>query len=506
MDISAIPIHEYNTTLINELAPPTWKNPKADGVYNLIVIGGGSAGLTAAKGAAGVGAKVALIEKGLLGGDCLNVGCVPSKAILRSAKAVGDIRKADKFGISIPDGVEVDFKSVMERVWGARAKIAPHDSAETLTNAGVDVFFGAAEFVGKNEIAIDGQTLRFKKAVIATGSRPFVIPFDGLEEAGYITNETIWNLTEQPRSMAVIGAGVIGVEMAQAFQRLGTQISLFDISPNILPREDEEAAEIVYQSLAEDGVDFCLGAKTEKIMTRNGKKVIRFEHDGQMKEKEVDEILMAVGRQANMEGLGLETAGVETHKKGIVVDDTLVTTNPDIYAAGDVSLKHQFTHTAGHSAGLVVRNALFPGPKGKYSNFVVPWATYSDPEIAHVGLYPEEARGQGIDVDTFRSELAENDRGITDSVTSGFVKIHVKKGTDQIVGATIVSKNAGDMISEITMAMVNKIGLKNFTSVIHPYPTSAESIHKAAMAYNKTRLTPRVHSIMKWWMKRARGS
>lgn len=494
----------YNQTLIENVHPPDWQNPTPSGRYNLVVIGAGSAGLVAAAGTAGIGGKVALIEKGLMGGDCLNMGCVPSKAVIRSGQVMAEIGRAAHFGVEVGD-TRVDFARVMERMRGVRAHISPHDSAVRYSDMGVDVYFGAGKFTGADTIEVAGQTLHFNKAMIATGSHPFVIPFEGLEETGYLTNETIFNLTEQPRRLAVIGGGPIGSELAQAFQRLGTAVTLIDISDHILPREDADAAELVQQSLLADGVTLLLGVKTERIAAENGAKRIYYAKNGQTNYVEVDEILVAVGRRPNVKGLNLEAVGVEYDEKtGVTVNDYLQTTNPRIYAGGDTAVKYQFTHVAGQTGAIVVQNALFPFPKRKFSDLVIPWVTYTDPEVAHVGMYPHQAKEQGLEVTTFTQSMDKVDRAVAEGELEGFVKIHVKKGTDKILGATVVNRHAGEMLNEITLAMTQGLGLGALSGVIHPYPTQAEAIAKAASEYNKTRLTPFVAKLFNWWLARTR--
>ena len=495
------PDDKYNRELVANLHPADHVNPPVNGRYNLVVIGGGSAGLISAIGAAGVGAKVALIEKHLLGGDCLNVGCVPSKAIIRAAKAVGQIRRANEFGIHVPDGLTVDFGAVMARMRRIRTEISHHDSVERLQKLGIDVFLGDAQFTGQHTISVGGQTLKFSKAVIATGSRAAVLPIPGLAETGYLTNETLFELTKRPFSLAIIGGGPIGAEMAQAFQRLGSQVTIFDILPQILGREDKEAAAIVQSQFEADGIQLKLEPNIKQINhTEDGQKEIVFEQKSGLESVTVAEILLATGRTPNLEGLNLEAAGVEYTKKGLVVNDYLQTTNGDIYGAGDVAIPYQFTHTADATARIVVRNALFFG-RAKLSDLTIPWVTYTDPEVAHVGLYPQDAAEKGVEIDTFTTQIGDVDRGRTDG-EEGFVKIHVKRGTDQIVGATIVSTHAGELISEVTTAMVAGAGLKTLSMVIHPYPTQAEAIKKTADAFNRTRLTPTVaklfDKILRW--------
>jgi len=493
------PADELNAQLLANAAPPDWVNPTAADGYNLVVIGGGSAGLVAAVGAAGMGARVALIERDILGGDCLNTGCVPSKTIIRSAKVMGEIAKAERYGIYVDSPPRVDFAAVMRRMRRVRADISKTDSAQRFTDLGIDVFFGTAQFTGANSLEVDGQALRFTKAVIATGSRAAKIPIPGLTETGYLTNETVFQLTEQPPRLAIVGAGPIGCELAQTFQRLGTQVTLLEIAPQILIREDRDAAQIVAASLALDGVEMLLGVQIQKVRAAGDVKCVLYELNGEVHELEVDEILLGAGRTPNVDSLNLEAAGVEYTKKGVVVDDTLQTTNSDIYAAGDVALKYQFTHTADASARIVLQNALFPGPKKKFSDLVIPWATFTDPEIAHVGLYAHEAEEKGVEIDTYTVPLDESDRSLADGETEGFVKIHTEKGGDKILGATIVAPHAGEIISEITLAMTHNLGLKAIVDTIHPYPTVAGSIRRVGDLYTRTRLTPVVGKVFNAW-------
>ncbi len=441
---------------------------------------------------------MAVVERHLLGGDCLNTGCVPSKAVIRSAKVMGDLNLAAELGISVPAGVEVDFGAVMARMRRIRAGLSHHDSAYRFTAEGVDVFLGEGHFTGRNTLQVGEATLKFKKALIATGSRPKIPTLAGLVEAGYLTNETIFSLTERPSRLGVIGAGPIGSELAQAFQRLGSQVTLWGTRPQVLPREDRDAAQRVEQAMRRDGVELALAANLKQVVKQGAEKVIYFEQDGQEKSVTVDEILVAAGRVPNVESLNLEAAGVAYTQKGIEVNDYLQTTNPNIYAAGDVGLKYQFTHAADASARIVLQNALFMGRK-KVSRLIMPWCTYTDPEVAHVGLYPAEAEAAGIATETFVQPFSKVDRAIADSEEDGFVKIHVKKGSDQIVGATIVARHAGEIISEITTAMVGGVGLKTLAQVIHPYPTQAEAVRKVADAYNRTRLTSTVKGLFSRW-------
>src|SRR5438876_905165 len=376
-----VPADEHNRTLLHNVHPPDWRNPEPAPRYNLVVIGAGTAGLVTAAGAAGLGARVALVERYLLGGDCLNVGCVPSKCVIRSSRVVGDVHDAARLGVPLRDGADPDFGAVMERMRRLRARISHHDSAERFQHElGVDVFLGDARFTGPDTVAVDGTALRFKRAVIATGARASHPPIPGLAESGFLTNESVFSLTERPVALAVIGAGPIGCALAQAFGRLGSAVVLFDAA-----------------------------------------------------------------------------------------------------------------------ARIVMQNTLFLGRK-KLSALHVPWCTYTDPEIAHVGMYERDAAQQGIAVDTFVTPLSTVDRAIADGEEEGFVKVHVKKGADRILGATIVARHAGEMLNEITLAMVGPLGLATLANVIHPYPTQAEAIRKTADAYNRTRLTPTVKKAFQRWL------
>jgi len=489
------PWDEHNQALVSHVHPPDWINPTPAPRYNLVVIGAGTAGLVCAAGAAGLGAKVALVERHLMGGDCLNVGCVPSKAMIRAARSAAAVRDAGEFGVQIPDGVDVDFGQAMERMRRLRASIAPHDSARRFSGLGIDVFIGDGRFVDGRTVEVAGERLTFKKAVIATGARAAAPPIEGLGEISYLTNETVFSLTELPRRLAVIGAGPIGCEMAQSFARFGSEVLLVETAHGILPREDADASSIVFESMQKDGVKLLCCAKELKLAKANGGKVrLTVESHGKAYDEVVDQLLVAVGRAPNVENLGLDAAGVAFTQKGVQVNDQLQTTRPNIYAAGDICSPYQFTHAADFMARIVIRNALFFG-RSKAGALTIPWCTYTEPEIAHVGLYEKQAQEQGMEVETFTRELAEVDRAILEGRTNGLVRVHVRKGTDKILGATIVAANAGDMISEITLAMTHKLGLKHIADTIHPYPTQAEAIRQVADAYNRTRLTPFAKSL-----------
>ncbi len=497
----AQPYDEYNQALVRNVHPLDWQNPEPAGKYNMVVIGAGTSGLVTAAGTAGLGGNVALIERDLMGGDCLNVGCVPSKALIRAARAAADVRYAGDFGVHVPEGVSVDFPAIMERMRRLRAGISKHDSAKRFTELGVDVFIGSAKFTGPDTVAVEGKILTFAKACIATGARAAELPIPGLADAGYLTNETVFSLTQLPKRLGVIGAGPIGCELSQCFARFGSDVTLIEAMHGILPREDRIAAEIVEKSMERDGVKLrCCGKNLQIKKHADGIHLMVDSH-GTHYDEIVDHILLGVGRAPNLEDLNLDAAGVAYDNTGVKVNERLQTTNTNIYAAGDICFPYKFTHTADATARVVIQNALFFG-RSKTTTLTIPWCTYTDPELAHVGLYPNEAEKKGIAVDTFTIEMSTVDRSILEGDDAGFLTVHVKKGTDQIVGATMVSRHAGDMISEITLAMVSGAGLGTLSKTIHPYPTQAEAIKKAGDAYNRTRLTPRVEKIfdtlLKW--------
>ncbi len=493
------PLDTYNLKLTENLHPSGWVNPEPARRYNIVVIGAGTAGLVTAAGAAILGAKVALVERDLMGGDCLNFGCVPSKALIRSARAAAEVRDAARFGVEVSPGTRVNFPAVMERMRKLRAELSPTDSASRFRGLGVDVFIGDGRFIAPDCVEVDGKKLRFKRAAIATGARAAALPIPGLSETGYLTNETVFSLTELPRRIAVIGAGPIGCELAQVFQRFGAEVSLLEVAPQILIREDRDAAERVERAIVRDGVNIVTGCNITGVERRGTEKVIATEREGHRREIVADEIIIGVGRVPAVEGLNLEAATIEyDHQNGVKVDDYLRTTNPLVYAAGDVASPYKFTHLSDAHARMILRNALFFG-RQRVSQLTIPWCTYTDPEIAHVGLYEAEARQRGIEVTTYTQELAEVDRAVLDGETDGFVKVTVRQGSDQIVGATIVASHAGEIISELTTAIAAGVGLGQLGDVIHPYPTQADAIRRAAGLYTRTRLTPFVAGLMRRW-------
>lgn len=494
------PFDEHNQKLQSFVKPPDWVNPQPLGRYNLVVIGAGPAGLVTAVGAAGLGAKVALVERGLLGGDCLNVGCVPSKGVISAARIAAAVRDAGEFGVDVPDGWGVDFGKAMERMRRLRADMAHHDSAERFQKLGVDVYLGDGKFMTDGCVEAAGQRLNYKRAVICTGGRAAQLPITGLQDVDYLTNESIFSLTELPKRMIVVGGGPIGSEMAQSFARFGSKVTQIEQSDHILSREDSDAAQIVQKSMEKDGVRFLLNANAVRVEQRGDEKVVIVEQNGSQQEVVGDQLLIGIGRTPNVDGMGLEDVGVKfDQRRGIEVNDRLQTTNSKIYAAGDVCSRYKFTHAADFMARIVIQNTLFFG-RGKASTLTVPWTTYTSPELAHVGLTPQEAEQQGVDIDTFTQPMNEVDRAILEGETEGFVRVHVKKGSDKIVGATIVAANAGDMIGEITLAMTNGLGLKKIASTMHPYPTQADAIRKVGDLYNRTRLTPFVKKLFQKWL------
>jgi pyruvate/2-oxoglutarate dehydrogenase complex dihydrolipoamide dehydrogenase (E3) component/uncharacterized membrane protein YdjX (TVP38/TMEM64 family) len=490
----------HDKQLIENCHPPKWTNPTPHGKYNLVVIGGGTAGLVSAGGAAGLGAKVALIERNLMGGDCLNVGCVPSKGVIRAARAAYEANNGAEFGVRLSCEPKVAFAAAMERMRKLRAGISHHDSVERFTKLGVDVFIGNGRFVSPSAIEIDGKRLEFNRAVIATGGRAADLPIPGLKEAGYLTNETVFTLTELPRRIAVIGAGPIGCELAQSFARFGSEIFLIEALHGIMPNEDPDASEIVRRSMMEgDGVKLMCCGKDLKISRAEGGKRLTVESHGHEYDIVVNEILVGGGRKPNIEGLGLEEAGVKFTAQGVIVDDRLRTSNTRIYAAGDVCSRYKFTHAADAMARTVIANALFLARR-KVSDLVIPWCTYTDPEIAHVGYYEKDARAAGYEVATITQLLSDVDRAILDGETEGFARVHYDSKTGKILGGTIVARHAGEMLGELTLAMVAKQSVGVLSSTIHSYPTQAEVLRKIGDVYMRTKLTPLVKRLFEKWL------
>lgn len=509
------PHDEFNAALEANVHPRQWTNPTPTKPYHLVVVGAGTAGLVTAAGAAGLGARVALVERELMGGDCLNVGCVPSKGVIRAARVAAAVRDAGPYGVKVPEGTQVDFAETMQRMRRLRSEISPNDSAQRFAELGIDVYFGQAAFINDNTLGVttaDGQVseLKFKKGVIAAGARASAPEIPGLDSVPYLTNENLFSLTELPKRLGIIGSGPIGSEMAQTFARFGSEVFLFERGENILPREDPEAAAVVQKHFEKDGVNLLLGAQQMQISPASDSTIrVQVVQQGKPNEVVVDQLLVAVGRAPNTDGLNLEAVDVKYDSRGVEVDDFLQTTNPRIYAAGDICSKYKFTHAADFQARIVIQNALFavgPFGKKKSSGLTIPWATYTSPEVAHVGLYEHDAKAAGIEIDTYIQHFSEVDRAILEGQDDGFVKVHTKRGTDTIVGATIVAENAGDLISEITLAITNGLGLGKIGNTIHPYPTQAEAIRKLGDQYSRTRLTPFSKKLLDMLMKLNVGS
>jgi pyruvate/2-oxoglutarate dehydrogenase complex dihydrolipoamide dehydrogenase (E3) component len=483
-DTRAISLSDhYNEEWRRLVFPPSYRNPVPAPRYNLVVIGAGPAGLVAAMGSAVLGAKVALIERQAMGGDCLNVGCVPSKTLLAAAAQ----------GLS--------FKEAMSRAHAVRAEIAQHDSVDRYTKVGVDVFLGSASFVSAHEIRVGEHVLRARKTVIATGARPLVPPIRGLKDLQPLTNETVFELTEQPRRLAVLGGGPVGCELAQAFARLGTRVELIELQPRILPNDDVDAADLVVRALERDGVQLHLGARVTSASRPDRTRILELDGGQRI---EADEILVAIGRARNLEELNLEAAGVHFDTKSrIEVNARLQTSESDIYAAGDVCSRYQFTHNADAHARLVIRNALFLG-RARADRLVVPWCTYTKPEVAHVGATRAELDHVKRPYDRYRIDFRDLDRGGTDNAADGYAEALTEKGSDRIIGATIVGKDAGEQLSPLLLMMTRKIGLGRLNALVLPYPTRSEYLRRLADCYLRTRLTSRTARVLKWWLDRTR--
>lgn len=488
MTVTVYPEDKYNKQLVDMLAPADWENPTPKGRYNLVVIGAGPAGLVAAAGAAGLGAKVALVERHLMGGDCLNYGCVPSKALLKAAHIAHD------------SGVEPDFSKVMEDLRAKRTGLAHHDSVERFTHLGIDVFLGDGSFLSPSCVEVGGKKLNFHRAVITTGARAALPPIPGLSEVDPLTNETLFSLTQVPRHLIVIGAGPIGCEMAQSFRRFGAKVTIVEMADRLVPIEDPDASEALKAQFEKEGIDLILGAAVVRVGRSDSHKTVTLKDGDGECVIAADEILVAAGRIPNIEGLELEAAGVDFHRRGITVNDRLQTTSPKIYAAGDICSPFQFTHSADAMAKIVIQNALFFGRK-KTSKLVMPWATYTSPEIAHVGMTATQAAEKGDEVVTYSAQMSEIDRAVLEGETDGFARVHVEKSSGRLLGATMVSAHAGESISEMALAITSGLKMSAIGATIHPYPTQAEIWKRLANAHLKESFTPRIAKIFKFFLK-----
>jgi pyruvate/2-oxoglutarate dehydrogenase complex dihydrolipoamide dehydrogenase (E3) component/uncharacterized membrane protein YdjX (TVP38/TMEM64 family) len=474
---------------------------------NMVVIGAGSAGLVTSLIAAATKAKVSLIERHKMGGDCLNTGCVPSKALIRSAKMAKYYERAEEFGLS-NENIEVDFPAVMERIQSIIKTIEPHDSIERFTGLGVDCITGSAEIIDPFRVKVNGETITTRNIVISTGARPFVPAIKGIEDTGYLTSDTIWELREKPGRMLIIGGGPIGCEMAQSFQRLGVQVIQVDRSARIMPREDEDVSAEVQKRFIEEGIDLRLNHQPTEFITDNGQKVLLCtDIDGTEQRIEYDVLLLAVGRKANTEGFGLDKLNIPLTDKGTIeVNEFLQTRFPNIYACGDVAGPYQFTHTASHQAWYTAVNGLF----GLFKKFkadyrVIPWATFSDPEVARVGINEQEAKAQGIAYDVSRYDIDDLDRAIADGEAHGFIKVLTVPGKDKILGVTIVGHHAGDIIAEYVTAMKHGLGLNKILGTIHIYPTLAETNKFVAGNWKKANAPEKVLQFLEKFHAWRRG-
>jgi pyruvate/2-oxoglutarate dehydrogenase complex dihydrolipoamide dehydrogenase (E3) component len=478
---------------------------RGEGVYNVVVIGGGTAGLVTAAGTAALGGRVALVERHLMGGDCLNYGCVPSKALIASARVATRMRHAGLQALD-PVDVAVDYGRVVRRLKALRARIEPHDSAARYEGLGVDVFLGQAALESPRAVAVGGTALRTRHIVLATGGRAAIPDVPGLQEAGFLTNETVFEREQPPGRLLVLGGGPIGCELAQAMARLGARVTLIDRGRQLLHREDPDVAALVQARLEADGVGVLLRARVESIAPgRDGAHRARVRQDSDdpgtaaSRDVETDTILVATGRRPNTEGLGLEKAGVASTPKGVTVNRFLMTSRSNIYAAGDLCGPYQFTHFAEYQARLIVRNILLSPLGGlgrvKADYRVVPWTTFTEPEVARVGLNETDATRAGILVDVHRFPYAQLDRAILESDETGFVKVVAARGKDTLLGATVVGAGAGEVIHELALAMRERIGLSRLSSMIHVYPTFSQAVQRSADAFMRTRLTPRARAL-----------
>ncbi len=490
------------------------KPEKGKGIYNVIAIGAGTAGLVTTSAIAGMGGRAALIEKHKMGGDCLNYGCVPSKALISSARAIQNIRQSERWGLEKQEPV-FEFNKVFERMRERRALIEPNDSVERYESLGVDVFEGEARFISPYEVEVNGQVLKARNFVIAAGSRAGIPPIEGIEQVPYFTNENLFDhLNEKPESMIVVGGGPIGCELGQVMNRLGVKVHLVQRPSQILVHEDPEVSHFLRQRFTEEGLIIHSGVETRKVYLENGKIYLELtstgSQEGENSQPETvvsDAMLIAAGRIPNIEKLNLEAAQIDFNRRGIIVNKNLQTSQPHIYAAGDIVGPYQFTHMADHHARTVVGNIVkslvpLPLPRSRVDYSVVPWATYTSPEVARVGLNETDAKKENIPYDLYTQQMNEVDRAILESADEGFVKVLTAKGSDKILGVTIVAEHAGDLLHEFVLAMKHGIGLGKIGNTIHAYPTFAEAARKLGDSYNRTRLTARAKSIFTWLFQR----
>ena len=465
---------------------------------NVIVIGAGSGGLISALIAAAVNARVTLIEKHKMGGDCLNTGCVPSKALIKTARFLSDVKNSSKYGVKLANA-EFDFSDVMERVQDAIKKIEPHDSIERFTELGVDCITGEARIITPWSVEVNGQTITARNIILAAGARPFVPPIEGLDKVKWYNSDTLWELREQPKRMIVLGGGPIGSEMAQAFSRLGSEVSLVEMAPRIMIREDEEISAMVNDKFVAEGMNVMCGTRAVSCHLKGDEQILVCDQDGKTIEIPFDGMIVAIGRRPNVEGYGLEELGVTLRKNNTVETDEFLRTNFDnIYAVGDIAGPYQFTHTAAHQAWFATVNSLF----GQFKKFkadysVIPWATFTDPEVARVGLNESDAKQQNIPYEVTTYGIDDLDRAIADSEDHGVVKVLTVPGKDKILGVTIVGAHAGDLIAEFVLAMKHKLGLKKILGTIHIYPTMTEANKMAAGNWQRAHAPQKILKLLK---------
>jgi pyruvate/2-oxoglutarate dehydrogenase complex dihydrolipoamide dehydrogenase (E3) component len=483
--------------------PSSDKAPRGEGSYNVVVIGGGTAGLVTAAGTAGLGGRVALVEQNRMGGECLNSGCVPSKALIASARLIDKIRHAEEWGLD-PQAPAFRFDAIFERMRRLREEVGVRDSQERFEGLGVDVFRGRAVFVSPHEVRVGDVSLKAKNFVIASGSRPTIPPIEGLDRIRYYTNESIFDeLAARPERLVIVGGGPIGCELGQVFAQLGVRVTIVQRPEQILEREDADASDLVRRRLEKDGVTILTGSEIRTAAA--GGNAIRLTVDPEGRVLDCDALLIAAGRTPNTTALGLEQAGVASSESGVTVNDYLQTTQPHIYAAGDAAGPYRFTHVADHQARTIVRNILLPWARAKWAT-VVPTCTYTSPELARAGLNEREAKARGVDYDAFTARFEDVDRAVLDGAASGFARVLTTEGKDRILGVTIVGERAGDLLPEFVLAMQNGIGLTKIAQTVHLYPTLSEIARKVADEQQKRRLTPFARRVTDWLFRRQRGA